>query len=301
MNRMFWMLLLSAGVFALASCGSGSTSTTEGPPQKLIITAIPDDGDSERMSHNFGLIAKVIEDAVGIPTEYIHVPDYNATVVALNSGNAHMAWFGAVTTGQAAHIMGDAMTVVACRDIDKGFVSYFIAHHELGLSPVSDLKALADNPAASGWNFTFGSASSTSSHVMPRFFLESQAGRKATDIFRNVAFSGAHDVVLAKVANGEFQMGALGTPQYDGASDDLKANAPIIYTTPEFTNYCFAARTDLGSELIGKIRAALLELHNTEEGKEALGYLGAQRFVEAEISEWEDYIKIARDQVSPVD
>jgi len=309
MTRMIWMLLACAGVFALAACGGDGENGTAGggsgggkaAPDKIIITAIPDDGDSNRMKENFGLIAKVIEKATGIPTEYVHVQDYNASVVALATGNAHLAWFGAVTTGQAAHLMGDAMTIVACRDIDKGFVSYYIAHADSGVPKVNSLKELAEHANAGQWNFTFGSPSSTSSHVMPRHFLESQSGKKAEEVFRNVAFSGSHDVVLAKVANGEYQLGALGTPQYDGASDELKAKAPIIYTTPEFTNYSFAARTDLGDELIGKIRAALLDLHNTEEGKQALKYLGAKRYVEADISEWADYVEIARNQESPIE
>lgn len=260
-------------------------------PDRLIITAIPDDS-AENMREFFGLIARHIQARTGIPTEYVHVENYAATVTALATGRAHLAWFGAVTTAQAYLQMGDELTVVAARDIDKAFISYFIAHAGSGIPPVKDLKELAELARDKNWTFTFGSKSSTSSHLMPRSFFAEQSGLRPEQVFRTVAYSGSHDVVLQKVANGEFHVGALGQPPYDRGSDEIKAKAPIIYTTPKFTNYCFAVRTSLGAETIGQIRAALLALHESEEGGKALGYLKSKNFVEADISEWMGYVEL---------
>lgn len=288
------------GLASLVACGgktdsdqsaSSGAPSVDGAPAKLVITAIPDD-NAENMRENFGLIAKVIEDATGIPTEYMHVQNYQASVAALATGQAQLCWFGAVTTAQAYMEMGDDLVIMACRDIDKTFISYFIGNAEASIPVVEDLKELADHPDASDWTFTFGSNGSTSSHMMPRSFFTEQSGRSPEDVFRTVAFSGSHDVVLEKVANGEFHVGALGQPPYDRASDEVKAKAPIIYTTPTFTNYALAGRADLGEELIGKIREALLTLHETEEGKQALEYLKAERFIEADISEWMGYVEL---------
>jgi phosphonate transport system substrate-binding protein len=286
---------IAAGLaaLALAACGEsekpGTAAKPAAAPAKLVLTAIPDD-NAESMRENFGLVAKLIADATGIPTEYVHVQNYQASVTALATGQAHLAWFGAVTTAQAYQQMKDGLTVVACRDIDKTFVSYFIGSAAAGVPVVKDLKELAGHPQAGEWAFTFGSNGSTSSHLMPRNFFTRQSGKSPEDAFRTVAFSGSHDVVLEKVANGEFQVGALGQPPYDRASDELKAKAPVIYTTPAFTNYCLAGRADLGDELLGKIRAALLGLHETGEGKKVLGYLKAGKFIEADISEWMGYV-----------
>ncbi len=281
------ILLLVTGLI-IPFAGEGHADTAN-RPSKLIITAIPDD-NAENMREFFGLIARHIENTVGIPTEYIHVANYAASVTALATGQAHLAWFGAVTTAQAYIMMRDQLEVVAAREIDKEFIGYFIAHADAGIPPVTDLKALADLAAGKDWTFTFGSKSSTSSHLMPRSFFTEQSGQNPEQVFKTVAYSGSHDVVLQKVANGEFHIGALGQPPYDRASDELKAKAPIIYTTPKFTNYNFSTRKDLGSELIGQIRAALLSLHESPEGQKALKYLGSQHFVEADISEWMGYV-----------
>src|SRR3546814_20452513 len=73
----------------------------------------------------------------------MHVENYAASVTALATGRAHIAWLGAVTTAQARMQMGDGLTVLGCRDIDKRFVSYFIANPSTGLGTVADLGELA--------------------------------------------------------------------------------------------------------------------------------------------------------------
>jgi ABC-type phosphate/phosphonate transport system substrate-binding protein len=50
------------------------------------------------------------------------------------------------------------------------------------------------------WTFTFGSRSSTSSHLMPRKYFMEQAGVPPEQVFRTVAYSGSHDVVMQMVA-----------------------------------------------------------------------------------------------------
>lgn len=260
------------------------------PPSKLVITAIPDDGDADRMRENFGVLARYLGDQVGIPVEYVHVENYAASVTALATGRAHIAWLGAVTLAQAHMQMNDQLRVLACRDIDKGFVSYFVAHPDTGLHTVADLGELAQHAEGKGWNFTFGSKSSTSGHLMPRQYFTEQTGRAPERVFRTVAYSGSHDVTMRMVADGTHQVGAMNYATWDKADDALKAAAPIVYRTPPFTNYALTARADLGDELLGKLRSALFALdRESEKGRALLGYLKAERFIEADLSEWAPY------------
>jgi phosphonate transport system substrate-binding protein len=295
-KRLLTVLLALMLTASIVACERSTPPPQQAPkasvsrPEKLIVTAIPDDGDADRMRENFGALAKLIGERVGIPVEYMHVENYAASVTALATGKAHLAWLGAVTTAQAHMQMEDNLVVIGARDIDKGFVTYFVAHHRAGIAAVNDLSELAAAAEGKDWNFTFGSKSSTSSHLMPRNFFTVQSGKKPEEIFRTVAYSGSHDVVMQKVADGSFTIGAMNYASWDKASDELKAQAPIIYKTPPFTNYCLTARADLGAELLGEIRAALLGVTvETEEGRKILGYLKAGKFIEADLSEWADY------------
>lgn len=275
-----------AGALALAPWAAGPLHAAD----KLIITAIPDDGDADRMREHFGLLAAYLGEAVGRPVEYMHVQNYAASVTALATGRAHVAWLGAVTTAQAWQLMGDDLTVLGCRDIDKGFVSYFIAHPEANVPAVDDLSELARLAADEAWTFTFGSRSSTSGHLMPRKFFMDQTGTTPEQVFRRVAYSGSHDVTMQMVAQGSYTIGAMNYASWDRASDELKARAPIIYRTPEFTNYALTARADLGDDLLGRLRRALLSLSDgSEAGRRLLDYLGAGKFIPADLSEWADY------------
>lgn len=285
--------MLSTIALATLSVLGAAPAFAQKAPAKLIITAIPDDGDADRMRENFGALAKYLGEAVGMPVEYMHVENYAASVTALATGRAHIAWLGAVTTAQARMQMRDGITILGCRDIDKGFVSYFIANPSTGLNKVSNLGELAKAADGKGWSFTFGSKSSTSGHLMPRSYFQDQSGTTPEKVFRTVAYSGSHDVTMRMVADGTHQVGALNYASWDKAADDLKAKAPIVYVTPEYTNYALTARADLGTELLGKLRTALLALDaNDPNGAKVLGYLKAGKFIEADISEWQGYVDL---------
>jgi len=291
--RRKYLLSLSALSFSLVSSLALGPSAAQQPPSKLIITAIPDDGDADRMRENFGALANYLGEAVGIPVEYMHVENYAASVTALATGRAHIAWLGAVTTAQARMQMGDGLTILGCRDIDKGFVSYFIANPETGLGAVTDLAELAKNAKDESWTFTFGSKSSTSGHMMPRKYFMDQSGATPEQVFRTVSYSGSHDVVMQMVADGTHDVGALNYASWDKSSEELQAKAPIIYKTPPYTNYALTARADLGPELLNRLTTALLALDaGDEDGGKVLTYLKAGRFIEADISEWQGYVDL---------
>ncbi len=293
-GRRKYLHFVSALSLSLAATLSLSgTALAKEVPSKLIITAIPDDGDADRMRENFGALAKYLGDAVGLPVEYMHVENYAASVTALATGRAHIAWLGAVTTAQARMLMGDELTILGSRDIDKGFVSYFIANPSTNLTQITDLKELAKIAEGKSWSFTFGSKSSTSGHMMPRKFFTDQAEAPPEEVFRTVAYSGSHDVVMQMVADGTYDVGALNYASWDKATAELKDKAPIIYKTPSYTNYALTARADLGPELLAQLRTALLSLDsNNPNGAKVLQYLKAGRFVEADISEWQGYVDL---------
>ncbi|MCA8915803.1 MAG: putative selenate ABC transporter substrate-binding protein [Planctomycetes bacterium] len=312
MTRILVLMIALAGIFSLAACGGGNNATgggnggngggntaaggdgsgddgsgddgTSAGPEKLIITAIPDD-NADKLKENYGKVAKYLESKIGIPVEYMHVENYAAAVTALANGKAHLSWMGGVTTVQADQQTKGQAEVVCCRDIDKKFHTYFIANVDSGIGEVKNLKDLAE--AAKGKSFTFGSKGSTSGHLMPRHFFTTQSGSKPEDVFSNVAYSGSHDKTLAQVADGSFAVGALNFATYDKSSDELKAKAPIIYTTPNYVDYSWVAHKDLGADLIGKIRTAFLEMDKSDEGKAILGFFKAGSFVKADLKEWD--------------
>ena len=60
-----------------------------------------------------------------------------------------------------------------------------------------------------GKSFTFGSESSTSGHLMPRYFLTEAGIDPNTDFNGKPNFSGSHDTTYKLVESGAFKAGAL--------------------------------------------------------------------------------------------
>jgi phosphonate transport system substrate-binding protein len=166
---------------------------------------------------------------------------------------------------------GKAIPLVQ-REEDARFRSVFITT-DPAIKTLADLK---------GKDLSFGSASSTSGHLMPRSFLL-QAGLNPDKDFRRVAFSGAHDATIAAVAAGKVQAGALNISVWekfvaDGKVDPAKVR--VFFTTPTYYDYNWTVHADMPAALREKLTQALLALsRDTAEGKEILELQRATKFI----------------------
>ena len=126
---------------------------------------------------------------------------------------------------------------------------YAIRSYYEFITASDDIKTFAD---LKGKRFAFGSPSSTSGHLMPRFFL-GEAGISPDTDFANVAFSGAHDATAAFVAAGKVDAGALNASVWDklvaqGKVDTAKVH--VFATTPPYFDYNWTVRGDLDPAVV---------------------------------------------------
>ncbi len=163
----------------------------------LRVSAIPDESPTE-LQRKFAPLGKYLESEIRIKVEFIPVTDYAAVVEALAAKKIDMAWLGGFTFVQARLRTGNANPIIQ-REEDRVFTSKFIANAASGINRLADLK---------GRTFTFGSVSSTSGSLMPRYFLLQNKLVPEKD-FRRVAYSGAHDATALQVESGKVDAGVL--------------------------------------------------------------------------------------------
>jgi len=202
---------------------------------------------------------------------FVPVSDYAAVVEALASDKLDLAWLGGFTFVQASIRTRGAATPLVQRAEDARFTSKFITADD-------NIKTLADTR---GKVFAFGSPSSTSGHLMPRYFLI-QGGINADKDFKNVAFSGAHDATVAFVAAGKADAGVLNASVWEKLVDQNKVDPKVrvIATTPPYFDYNWTVRGGLDPELVRKIAAAFLKLDPANpEHAEILALQRASRFI----------------------
>lgn len=239
--------------------------------QVLRVTAIPDESPTE-LARKAAPLVKYLESKLAMKVEYTPVTDYAAAVETLVTRKIDLAWFGGFTFVQANIRSGGQVIPLVQREEDQKFRSVFVTA-DPAVRSLADLK---------GRDFSFGSQSSTSGHLMPRSFLMA-AGLEPDRDFRRVAYSGAHDATVAAVAAGKVAAGALNISVWDKLVAEGKVDTQrvrVFYTTPTYYDYNWTVHAQMPAALREKLKAAFLALsRDTAEGREVLELQRATRFM----------------------
>jgi phosphonate transport system substrate-binding protein len=240
--------------------------------QTFKVTTIPEEAATEQV-RKFGPITKYLESKLGMKVEFIPVNDYPAAVEALVNKNVDMVWFGGFTHVQANVRSGGKIIPIAQREEDTKFQSVFITKTNSGIKTLADLK---------GKQVSFGSASSTSGHLMPRSFLLA-ANIDPDKDFKRVAYSGAHDATIASVVSGKVDAAALDITVWNKFVSEKKvdtADVNVFYTTPGYFNYNWSVHADMPAAMREKVTKAILDITpNDPVGKEILTLNRATKYV----------------------
>ena len=258
-----------AAALLVAGCGGGDEPA-------LYIGGIPDQ-DISVLEARFKLLAEYLSEETGADVRYLPSHSYAALVTGWRNDEVQFAWYGGLT-GVQARLAVPGSNAVAQRVTDEDFKSVFVAAPDSGIAGFDDLR---------GRTFTFGSESSTSGHLMPRFFL-SEAGIDPERDFTGVAYSGSHDATWKQVEAGAVEAGALNanvwdTRVRDGAVDCTKVD--VFFTTPGYVDYHWVVRPGLddvyGGGFTKRLVDAILKLDAANGGRdqEIMDAFQAERFI----------------------
>lgn len=251
----------------------------------LHVSAIPDEAPTELL-RKFKPLGVYLEQQLGMKVEFVPVSDYAAVVEAIAADRIDLAWLGGFTFVQTRLKTGNAIPLVQ-RVEDEKFTSKIISADPT-VQSLQDLK---------GKTFAFGSVSSTSGSLMPRYFML-QDGIKPEDFFSRIAYSGAHDATAAWVQAGKADGGVLNASVWDklvaaGKVDTNKVK--VIATTPPYFDYNWTVRGTLDAGLRDKIQAAFLALDPANpEHKAILDLQAASRFIPTKAENYQGIEQAAR-------
>ena len=276
-------------VMAMA-CGQEETPT-------LRVGGIPDQ-DAERLARRYEIFANYLSQQLDVPVEYVPSASYSAVVTAFTQNDVQLAFFGALT-GVQARMQNPGARAIVQRAHDAEFHSKYVVRVDEELAELNSLDDLAGK--AGDLTITFGSESSTSGHLMPRYFL-GEAGIDVANGFRTPpGFSGSHDKTWQLVAAGSYDVGALAEDVWARAVTEGKADPSQVReldTTPNYFNYNWTARADLddlyGDGFTDKVQDALLALNAAEHG-EILELFSTERFIATENANYNAIESVARE------
>ena len=267
-------------VFLIAALAllTGWTTVKAQALKELRVSAIPDENPQE-MLRIYAPFAEYLSKEIGIPVKFTPVVDYAATVQGLAANRLDMVWYGGLTSVQAAKQAKGARRIIMRKE-DAQFKSYFITRNNTGIKALKDLK---------GKTFAFGSVSSTSGHLMPRYFLLKNGINPEKD-FSKFSFSGAHDATAAWVEAGQVDAGALNFLVWDKLVQTKKVDTNkvhIFWTTPPYVDYVWTVRAGVDKATVDKITKAFLKLdYNKPDDKKLLDLHRTKGYITAKDEDW---------------
>ncbi|MCV9919008.1 putative selenate ABC transporter substrate-binding protein [Pseudomonas sp. BT-42-2] len=255
--------------------------------ETLRVSAIPDEAPTELL-RKFKPLGEYLHKQLGMEVKFVPVADYPAVVEALSSDKLDLAWLGGFTFVQV-HLKDPSATPLVQREQDATFTSKFITADP-------NVKSLAD---LKGKTFAFGSVSSTSGSLMPRYFMLKNDNIKPETYFSRVAYSGAHDATVAWVQAGKADAGVLNASVWQKLVDAGKVDTDkvkVFATTPTYYDYNWTVRGNMDAGLKTKIKQAFLDLDPANpEHKAILDLQAASRFIETSPDNYKGTEEAARE------
>lgn len=243
----------------------------------------PDENPQEIIRKNTPLL-EYLKAKTGIKEMELIVPaTYTAAVEQMLRGELDMVYFGGLTYVLARKEVDITPIVRGVADGTADNFSLIIARKDRGIKSVADLR---------GKRFAFGDVASTSGSLIPQKILVSHGIDPNKDL-KEVIYTGAHDRTALAVFEGKVDAGGMNARKYPvmlakgQISEDV---IQVIYRSEPFGDYPWAVRSNVGNELIEKLRRAFIELKDPA----MLSLLGVQGYQATADSDFENIREAAR-------
>lgn len=283
--------VLVAGLF-LTGCTSGGEEK-----KTLTIAYAPNESTEQSVDARNGL-AKDLGEALGVEVKEIQASDYNAIIEALRTGQADMAYMGALAVALAVERADVEPIVMKAPQGDKSQAVY---HSVLitradndSIQSISDIK---------GKTMAFVDPDSTSGNLIPTAEiinafpgenLDSDKLHTNGEFFEAVSFSGQHQAGLQAVIKGDVDVAPISDQIL--ASEIANGNAKesdvkIIHESGAIPAEAMVVGKTVDDDLKAKLTDFLANYNNEEYFAQVIKVEGA-RFVECGVSDYEPIIKL---------
>ena len=246
-------VLLAITIFSISV--STVFAADKSDPDILRVAILPDENASELIKQNKKL-KDYLEDRLGKEIELVVTTDYSSMIEAMRFNRLELAYFGPLS-----YVMAKEKSEIECfaAQMKKGSIVYrsvIIANKKNNINKIEDIR---------GTNMAYGDPASTSSHLMPRAHLLSNADLDIDDYTPH--YLGAHDAVAMNVQNGNADAGGLSKKIFEHLVERniiSLEKVKVIAVSDPFPNYPWTMQSYLNPELKEKIKTAFYEIEDPE-------------------------------------
>jgi phosphonate transport system substrate-binding protein len=236
-----------------------------GSEENPIIWSFVPSGEMERVASGAQAVADILYEKTELHISTNVATEYAGVIEALSSDppEAHMASLATFAYVLAADRGVAEAALVAVRRGSPTYNGQIIARKDSGIKKVSELK---------GCTFARPDPLSTSGWIIPMLTMRAAGVNPDTDL-REIVDAGSHDSVVAALYAGDVDAGATyvdARTRIENDYPDVMEKVVVIELTEDIPNDGVQFSPAVPEDLRERIVNALLEIAETEEGKEAL-------------------------------
>ena len=252
MNKKIFIFLI---MFLSFVTNSIVIADSKSNPDVLRVAILPDENASELIKQNKKL-QLYLENRLDKKIELVVTTDYSSMIEAMRFGRLELAYFGALS-----YVMAKERSEIEAfaAQMKKGSIMYhgvIIVNKDSKISNILQVK---------GKTMAYGDPASTSSHLIPRAHLLTNAKLDIDDY--KAVYLGSHDAVALNVQNGNADVGGLSKKIFEHLVEREMISldkVQIIAISNPFPNYPWTMQSSLDPELKEKIKQAFYDLDDPE-------------------------------------
>jgi phosphonate transport system substrate-binding protein len=284
MTRQAWVAVLFGALIGVAP---GGARAADPPPAQPLVLAVHPYLAAKEIQRRFAPLVEFLGRALGKAVVVRIGSSYAEQVDAIGRDQVDLAFMGPASYVRMLDRYGSKPLLARFEVANQPNLYGVIA-----VAKASPLRTLAD---LRGRRFAFGDPDSTMSYYVPAWMLMS-AGLPLAAL-GDQRFLGSHPNVALAVLAGDFDAGAMKREVYD---EYAPRGLRILVDLPPVPDHLFVTRSDLPPEWVATLRAALLGLGDTADGRRILGELhpGLTRLIPARESDYQDLRQMVRTVVA---
>ncbi len=251
------------------------------PKTQFYLGLIPEQ-DLFSQKERYAPLARYISTKTELNVEIKILSRYGNIIDNFISGQLDAAFFGSFTGALAIRKLGvKPLARPQWLDGTSTYYGMIFTRKDSGIKDAAGMK---------GKRFAFVDMATTAGWLLPLHYFKDIGIEDYRIWFAEAYFSGTHEDTIYDVLDGKADVGAAkNTVFYRLAKSDsrLLNELQILTTSPEVPANSLAVRKDLDSSVKIKLKNALLQMDQDEQGRQILQKFGAKKFIETNEKDYE--------------
>jgi phosphonate transport system substrate-binding protein len=271
-------LLISLAGVTLAGCNSSGLNNLIFPATSaendgaIILTDVDFDPDSliPETQPVADYLAKNLQKA-GISQGKVNIaPDVETVAAWMTSGEVNLYFDSVYPVMKVMEQSGGTPILRRWKDGVAEYNTYFVVRRDRAISELADLQGemitLQEPSSSSGFMFPMG-------HLLALGFNPIEKAEVNHAVAKDeigYVFSGQEEVTVEWVLSGKVVAGALDSETWSELTPQVQDQLKIVAETESFPRHVVLAGPSLEAEQIDVLKATLLDMDNSKQGREAL-------------------------------